>query len=132
VYLLPAHRADAVAQMGAVKTARAANQAMVDGEDHRVALIRRAHFDAGLPAQLLLGSLAQRRDEIQLSRAQIVRFVQNNGLSMLRGQKKFYLDTKVFSVKDQVLQSHIPQNWLCHTQTLLRVMKNNSQSVSAA
>jgi hypothetical protein len=77
-----------VAQVGPVKTARAANRAMVDGEDHRVALVRREHFDAGLPARLLLGPLAQRRDKSQLPERKIVRFVQNNSLSMLRGQKK--------------------------------------------
>src|SRR5712692_1015826 len=50
-----ANRADAVAQMGAVITPRAADRTMVDGEDDRVALVRREHFDARLPARLLFG-----------------------------------------------------------------------------
>jgi len=42
--------------MGAVIAPRAANRAMIDGEDHRVALVRREHFDARLAARLLLRS----------------------------------------------------------------------------
>jgi len=57
-----ANRADAVAQMSAIITARAADRAMVDGEDHRLAPVRHEHFDAGLPARLLLGPLARRRE----------------------------------------------------------------------
>jgi len=47
--------------MRPIKTPRAENRTMVDGEYHRVALVRREHFDAGLSARLLLGPSAQRR-----------------------------------------------------------------------
>jgi len=50
-----ANRAYPVAQMGTVITPRAAHRTMVDGKDHRVALVRREHLDARLPARLLLG-----------------------------------------------------------------------------
>lgn len=49
-----ANRADSVAQVGPVIAPRAADRTMINGEDYRVALVRREHFDAGLPARLLL------------------------------------------------------------------------------
>jgi hypothetical protein len=54
------NRADAVAHVGAVIAARAADQTVIDGEEDGVALVRREHFDAGLSAQLLLGPSSRR------------------------------------------------------------------------
>jgi hypothetical protein len=44
-----------VAEVGAVVAARAANRAMMNCKDDRVALIRIERFDAGLLARALLG-----------------------------------------------------------------------------
>jgi hypothetical protein len=47
--------ADSVPKIGSVITSRAANGAMMNSKDDRVALVWREHLDAGLLARPLLG-----------------------------------------------------------------------------
>jgi hypothetical protein len=49
------NRAHAVSKVGSVVTSRAMNRAMMHCKDHRVALVRRKHFDPRLPARTLFG-----------------------------------------------------------------------------
>lgn len=65
-----ANRADAVAQMGSVMAARAAGRAMVDGEDHRVALVDASTSMRDCRRGCCLAHSPDVGNGIQLSRAQ--------------------------------------------------------------
>ena len=45
-----------VAKIRSVVALRASNRPMMNRKDHRIALVRREHFNAGLPARPLFGN----------------------------------------------------------------------------
>jgi len=59
-----------VAKIRSVVALRASNRPMMNRKDHRIALVRREHFNAGLPARPLFGKNKFAAFEILSSLAQ--------------------------------------------------------------